>query len=190
MGPKSAGRSSSGPKSDEPAYPPALGCGLGTLPAGSRGLLCGSDRQRRAALRVVSSSSYLLVPSSPAEEISQQSPRLFTGWRLPKDGGFSPHPAGPASSYRAPAATRRARGRKEGDARRVAMGGGFLFSFYFYFYFLLRGYSQSPEGLHTHHPTPHVVPRAQQQQPAAGIPVKGTVYPRASTWRAGSRRPR
>ena len=131
MGPKSAGRSSSGPKSDEPAYPPALGCGLGTLPAGSRGLLCGSDRQRRVALPVASS-SYLLVPSSRAEAESPSS----DFYRLPTtDGRWIFAAPRRSSSYRAPAATRRARGRKEGDACRVTMG-----VFYFVFTIIITFY--------------------------------------------------
>ena len=57
------------------------------------------------------------------------------------------------------------------------------------FFFTKSFYRGCSEGLHTPPTTvPHVVPRAQQQQPAAGIPVKGTVYPRALNV-AGSRHP-
>ena len=70
-------------------------------------------------------------------------------------------------------------GKDRGGARRVAAEVFFTKSFY-------RGCS---EGLHTPPTTvPHVAPRAQQQQPAAGIPVKGTVYPRALNV-VGSRHP-
>ena len=142
-------------------------------PPGARGLLCGSDERPLPTLIF----SCIVVVSARAVESSQSPPPDF----LPA-GGYRRRWifAAPrlSSSYCAPSATRRARGRR----RRASRGSGsFFFTKSFY-----RGCS---EGLHTPPTTvPHVVPRAQQQQPAAGIPVKGTVYPRALNV-AGSRHP-
>ena len=133
MGPKSAGRSASGPKSSIlvtslPIPPPLVVASARCLPVraassaaatdsdGRPCVLCRRRRRRICSCRRV-----------------QQSPRLFTGWRLPKDGGFSPHPACLHRTARPPRRDEHGEGRKEGGARREAMGGFyFLFTFTFY----------------------------------------------------------
>ena len=173
MGPKSAGRSASGPKSSilvTSLPPPLVVASARCLPVraassaaatDSDGWPCLLHRRRICSCRRV-------------EQRQSPPPLTFTGCRLPTDGGFSPHPAGPHRTARPPRRDEHGEGRKE---TRVAWRWGFSILFLLLLLLFTAGVQPQPRG--APHP-PHVVPRAQQQQqPAAGMPVKGTVYPRA-----------